>query len=465
MNRARKLNVDPAKLFSPELLSEIEKRAAPSWVERFLWLMLYFAGAYLVVMVAMVVGGIILAGKTRGTGALHLLGVQPDELVTQGQVVRTQHESTLARLYALALVAGLVLFYVSIPFIVAGLVGVTGALLYFIVMLGRVPVKLLILVFVVGAAMTWAVLKSIFAKPGSGSFGLLKKPDDCPKLYSVINDVARRVDTDPVTELYIAPGSSIGVHQEGRGPFGVFGVKRRVLTLGLSTMHYLTVSELQAILAHEYAHFSHQDTFYSRFIYQVQLSIETALNGMGEAGGYLNYVNPFYWFLFGYYKSYSLLSAGFSRSREFLADRMAVTLYGSDAFVSGLTKVSTDGTLFEMTMCEHVHQLLAENKAFINMYAAFRELRDQAIKPEDREDLYKKILDEKGSLFASHPTFKERVEAVMSMPRSRDLNNTSALQLFDDPEKIEKELTEFMTEYMSYIRYLQEMAAQQAAQG
>jgi Zn-dependent protease with chaperone function len=476
LQRARTLGAEPDKVLTPKLVSDIETRgelrgidavaahAPPGLLERFLQVMLYFAGFYAAVMALMALVGVALAGRTRGTGALQLLGTQSDELVTAGQVLRTQHESTLAKLYALGLFAGLILFYIAIPFILAGLLALTGAALYAVLMLGRIPVKLVLIVIVIGGGMAWAVLKSIFAKPGRG-LGLVKKPEECPKLYAVINDVARRVDTDAVHELYLAPGSSIGVHQEGRGPFGIFGVKRRVLTLGLSTMHYLTVTELQAILAHEYAHFSHQDTFYSRFIYQVQITIGEALDGMFAAGGRLNFVNPFYWFLWLYYKAYSLLSSGFSRSREFLADRMAVTLYGSDVFVCALSKVATDGSLFEMTMYDHVQSLLNEDKAFVNMYAAFRDLRDQAIKPEAREELYQKILNEKGSLFASHPTFKERVEAVAGMPKASHLDTTSALQLFEDPDKIETELTDYMTGFFHYVRQLQAQAAAQAQQG
>src|SRR5262249_9433637 len=157
-------------------------------------------------------------------------------------------------------------------------------------------------VVVMGLGGAWAVLKGLFTAPASGSFGIPKTPEQCPRLYQALAEVAGRVDTSPVDEVYLAPGSGIGVHQEGRGPFGIFGVKRRVLTLGLSTLHFLTQGELKAILAHEYAHFSHADTFYNRFIYQVTLSIESALNGLGASGGALNYVNPFYWFLYLYYR-------------------------------------------------------------------------------------------------------------------------------------------------------------------
>jgi Zn-dependent protease with chaperone function len=225
-------------------------------------------------------------------------------------------------------------------------------------------------------------------------------------------------------------------------------------------MHYLTVGELKSILAHEYAHFSHADTFYNRFISQVSLSIQQALQGMGASGGTLNYVNPFFWFLYLYHRAYLLLSAGFSRSREFLADRMAATLFGPEVFTRALTKVSTDGALFEMTIYGNIGKLLEENKVYTNMYSAFRSFRDEQIDQKDREVLYQKLLDEKESLFASHPTFKERIDAVAELPKGASNEAGSAMELFEEPEQLEKELTDFMTGYVQYMRQRAAQAAQ-----
>jgi Zn-dependent protease with chaperone function len=457
--RARALGTDPAGVLAPEVVRRIEEEGAPSLLAQFGFVMLSFAGFYALVMALMAGGGVLLAGRTRGDRALDLLGTGPDRLVAAGQVARTRHESALARAYALALFAGLILFYAAIPFVVAGLLAGTALLLYLIFLMPRIPVKLIVIIVVVGLGGAWAVLKSLFTRPGRGSFGLARTATDCPRVYQVLAEVAGRVDTDPVDEVYLAPGSSIGVHQEGRGPFGIFGVKRRVLTLGLSTMHFLTVDELKSILAHEYAHFSHADTFYSRFIYQVTLSIEGALNGMAATGGWVHYVNPFYWFLFLYYKTYRLLAAGYSRSREFLADRMASGLYGSNVFASALTKVRTDGTLFEMTMYDNIARLLGEDKAFVNMYASFRSFRDEQLSAQEREELYQKLLGEEGHLFASHPTFKERMAAVAGLPRADQPDATPALNLFDNVEQTEQELTEYLTAYVHHLRSLQARAA------
>jgi Zn-dependent protease with chaperone function len=210
-------------------------------------------------------------------------------------------------------------------------------------------------------------------------------------------------------------------------------------------MESLTIDEFKSILAHEYAHFSHRDTFYSRFIQQVAISISTALGGMSAAGGSLNTVNPFYWFFWLYYHAYSLLSCGFSRSREFLADRMAVGLYGRSTFESGLTKVAVEGTLFEATMYPAVANLLMEGKALENIYDTYRTLDGEQITTADRDRLKQSIQEEKSAWFATHPTITERFRAIEPFPDIPPAEPQSALELFDDVPSLEKSLTDYLT--------------------
>jgi Zn-dependent protease with chaperone function len=429
-------------------------------VQTAIWGGIAFVGFYACVIGGMALAGVILGSLTRGAAALQLLSDEPlQQVVEGGQVERTASEPWLTHLYALGLVCGLVLFYVALPFVVVGLIGVTVGLLGLIVWIGHIPLKLALLIIVVGLGMAWAVIKSMFARMGSGAFGVEKSETECPRLFKALREVARRVDTKPVNTVYLAPGSEIGVHQEGRGPWGIFGTRRRVLTLGLSTLRSLTVRELKSILAHEYAHFSHQDTFYSQFIHRVDLSIHTALGGMAEAGGYLNYVNPFFWFLYLYYRAYSLLSAGFSRSREYLADRMACSLYGSKVFASALKKVYTNGPLFEMTMYDAVIGLLAEGKAMTNMYEAFANFKKEDASAAHRKKIRRELDDERPSLFASHPTYRERLAAVADFPPGQEGSATPAIQLFEDPAALEQELTDFLTGAMQFFQQQAQTAA------
>ncbi len=463
--RARSLGADPARLIGPNRTRDIERgpqqRPQPSHsdpvagavggiVGFFLtvgWWAMWFFIVYGVIMALMCVGGLLLARATRGPRAADLLGKPADELAGGGQVVRTLHESRLTKYYVAALLLALILFYLSLPFVFAGMLIVFLVALAIALATHRdhksADVNAAMLRASGGGVA--AVFKAMFARVGTGSFGIRKDRTEAPKLYAALAEVAQRVDTDPVDEVWIAPGADFGVHQEGRGPFGVFGGRKRVLTLGLCVLHYLSVSEFKAILAHEYAHFSHADTFWNRFLFQVTLSLRTAMREMARTGGWFTYVNPFYWFFWTYSKSYSLLSAGFSRSREFLADRMACTLYGADVFARALRKVCTDGSHFELTVYTNIVRLLKARKAYVNMYLAFRKHRDENLTEEERRKLHRELLDDKPSVFASHPTFRERMEAAKQLPRATASEDASSLQLFNNPEEVERELTDFLT--------------------
>ncbi len=467
LQKARTLGVNPALILPPNALNHIENTpdhptGPRDWIDWYLLTMKWFGIVYVGLIVLMAASGAVLAFLTRGTRALDLLKQQPaDGLVREGLVARVASENLLARLYGIALMLGLILFYIAIPFVIVGLLGGTGILLYYMFQASRISVRAVALVVIVGGLSAWAVFKSLFSKPATGGFGILKSPSQCPRLHDLLAEVAETVNTDRVDEVYLSPGAAIGVHQEGRGPFGMFGVSKRVLTLGFCTLRFLTVGELKAILAHEYAHFSHSDTFYSRFIYQVHISISEAIFGMQGAGGIFSYANPFYWFLWLYYKSYSLLSAGYSRSREFLADRMAASLFGPAQFGSALRKVSTDGALFEMTIYENISSLLQQQQQFVNMYDAFAHFRNEQMTQEERDKLQTDLHAEQGSLFASHPTFNERIEAIAQLPDPDAKDDRPALELFDEVRELEEELTKFLTDYMAYLQILAQQAAQE----
>jgi hypothetical protein len=91
-----------------------------------------------------------------------------------------------------------------------------------------------------------------------------------------------------------------------------------------------------------------------------------------------------------------------------------------------------------------------------SVYVAFRRFREEKAGANDRDQLYKKLLREDGSLFDSHPTFAERVKAVQALPVAEQPEATPAMDLFESPAEIEKELTDFLTgcihEYRRYRR-------------
>ena len=361
---------------------------------------------------------------------------------------RSRREVWLERFYLLVLSLGLLVFYASVPVVALGLLAVTLAVFGLFLVIRIIHFGVLHR----GLWATWNVLRCALIGPQRGVLGIEASGEKHPRLFEALHAVADRLQTRPVDTVYLTPTSNISVYQQGSGPFGLLGKRQRVLEIGISTLPLLTRDEFKSILAHEYGHFTHKDPFYSRFIFQVSASLATSLAVMNAAGGVLNYVNPFYWFWWLYLRAYTLLATGFSRSREFLADRRAAAAYGKQAFVSGLTKVSVDGVLFESTIYANVRHLLTQGKAFTNAFDAFRHVREGIEMVESRERLLAQMRQTRPKWFDTHPTFSERLAAVADFPDASTPAETGpAIELLSDHQAVEAHLTEMLTYYFNQV--------------
>ena len=148
--------------------------------------------------------------------------------------------------------------------------------------------------------------------------------------------------------------------------------------------------------------------------------------------------------------SFGLVAAGFSRSREFLADRRAALAYGKEVFLTALAKTNVDGVLFEGTAVQNIRHELSGGKAFLNVFEAFRQFRDQPGSREMHQQLLEKIRETKPGWYDSHPTFSERFAAVQSLPDSHEqLQMAPATDLLTEPSQVEEQLTELLTACVS----------------
>lgn len=395
---------------------------------------------------AAVIGGVSWIAAMFAMGAVLAAWIPrvPESVEATGQS-RSRREVWIERFYLVILSAGLLVFYASVPVVALGLMAVTLALFGLMLAIRIIHFGVLHR----GLWATWNVLRSALMGPQRGAVGIEATDEEHPRLFETSRAVAERLQTRPVDVLYLTPSSNISVYQEGAGPFGLLGKRRRVLQVGISTLPLLTRGEFESILAHEYGHFSHRDTFYSRFIFQVSGSLATSLAVMNAAGGVLNYVNPFYWFWWLYLRGYTLLASGFSRTREFLADRRAVAAYGKQAFVSGLTKVSVEGALFDSIIYANVRHLLGQGKAFSNAFDAFRRIRDDTEVAQSRERLLRELQKARPGWFDTHPTYRERLAAVAAFPdAATPAEDEPAIGLISDHQAVEAKLTEILTSHM-----------------
>src|SRR5262249_36635638 len=149
-----------------------------NWIVRPL---MWFTIIYLTTMGLMCLGGLILARYTRGPHALDLLGKPEEDLVAEGgQVLRTSHESRLTKVYVFLLTLALVMFYLSIPFVLWGLLIILLITVLLTFFLRRDPEMADMhndMLRASGGGI-WAVFRCLFASFSSGSFGVQMDEDE-----------------------------------------------------------------------------------------------------------------------------------------------------------------------------------------------------------------------------------------------------------------------------------------------
>jgi len=208
--------------------------------------------------------------------------------------------------------------------------------------LPRIPIRILIAVpiglGIVAIGTGIAILVGIyylFFPPRRKTFGITIEKGKEKKLWEVTKGIAKEIQVKPIDKILITPDPGIGVYLEGNLFSTIFGGGKRVLEVGLPSLHDLTVDEFKAILAHEYGHFSNRDTQWNSFVYIVGNSLVSTLQATPgpardeskEAGiivrGIMS-LNLAYWLLFIYVHLYFKITNGFSRIREVMADIRAI---------------------------------------------------------------------------------------------------------------------------------------------
>ena len=126
---------------------------------------------------------------------------------------------------------------------------------------GRIPVKLALGCLAGAAIILWSVMPrpDRFEAPGPEL-----EPAKHPKLFQMIRGVASATKQEMPAEVYLVGDMNAWVAHRG----GLMGLGARgIMGLGLPLLQTLSVSELRAVLAHEFGHYHGGDTKLGRFVY------------------------------------------------------------------------------------------------------------------------------------------------------------------------------------------------------
>jgi Zn-dependent protease with chaperone function/tetratricopeptide (TPR) repeat protein len=404
--------------------------ARNAWIARFLrW------SSIAAVFWLLGLGVLFLAGTYLSRATMQALNIM--EPAVDFQARPTEHR--IRSIYKFVITVLSLFFYISIPFAILLLLVVVGGAFYIFFLIGSIPVQFALILVLMLFASLFAIVRSLFWRMKDVPPGRELKRIDAPELWTLVEDVARKLDVKPVDAIYVTPWAGIAVYERGSILQKLRGTGKRNLILGMGAMPGLTQSQLTAILAHEYGHFSNRDTAGGDLAHQVYASLYQMAQRLFH-GGAAQVFNPVWLFVLGYQRIFLRITLGASRLQEILADRYAAVAYGGQNFIEGLQNVIRQGIAFPLQTDYEIRRSFDLNRPIYNLYdLPFEEKLQGEMEKQIDEAMVRTT-----SQYDSHPAPKERIELIerLRIPYSAVQDNRlPALRLFPNPEELQRELT------------------------
>jgi Zn-dependent protease with chaperone function len=356
-----------------------------------------------------------------------------------------------------------VYYYVSIPIVLLVVVLAGGGIIYGFYAVGRIPVKLAVVVAIVVLVTVWAVLRSFFVRSRDEDPGDRLDVDEHPRLRGTLDQVAAQIDTRPVDNVYMTPGTDLAVMERGGVLRQIRGSSERCLILGVGVLDGMKLGPFKAILAHEYGHFSNRDTAGGGFALAVRRSLLAMAQSLAE-GGAAAWYNPAWLFLNGFHLVFLRISQGASRLQEVLADRWAAFAYSAANFERGLRHVIERSIRFDVHASATLNQVVEEVKPLSNLYSF-----SPSDLPGEVEivQAVEQALAAEPSPYDSHPAPRDRFRLVHALEASPDGDLSDAAEdawsLFADREQIERWMTDRVRQNVSATHGIMIHASEPAA--
>jgi Zn-dependent protease with chaperone function len=178
--------------------------------------------------------------------------------------------------------------------------------------------KLIVLIGIFAAVAVFNMVKSIFhrVKMESSMEGDTVTEQQAPALWQRVRELAQRLHTAPPDHIVLGIVPSFFV-TENPVRLDERVLSGRSLYLSLPMLQVMTTSEADAVLGHELAHFSGNDTLWSKKIGPLMTKFENMLNTL-----YDGLALPVGMFMAMFWKLYMLSAGKLSREREFRADHI-----------------------------------------------------------------------------------------------------------------------------------------------
>jgi tetratricopeptide (TPR) repeat protein len=317
---------------------------------------LYLVGVWIVGLAILFLLGKLMSRKTLRS----IEDADPNALASRSDLM-------LRKWYRRLINIGGLYYYLSIPVVIFLVLGSAGAITYAAFAVGRVPIKLIVIVCVCAVVTVYKMIRSLFIKIESEDPGRSLTYAEAPGLWKLTKTVAATVGTRPIDEIRVTPGTDLAVYENGSRREKSNDEARRILILGVGVLNDFPLSGFRAVLAHEYGHFSHRDTAGGDVALRVNGDMVKFAHAMIQSGQNV-WWNIAFQFLRIYHFIFRRISHGATRLQEVLADRVAAAKYGAQAFEVGLKHVIRKSAEFNFVAGQEINESAHASRALQNLY-------------------------------------------------------------------------------------------------
>ena len=222
-----------------------------------------------------------------------------------------------------------------------------------------------------GSAMLFLfLLKGLFKRQAMDLSELREiKEHEQPTLFAFIRKLCEDAGAPFPGRIYLSADVNAAVFYP-RSLLSLFWPVRKNLIVGLGLVTLLNLSELKAVLAHEFGHFAQSSMRLGRYVYVANQVIADMVYGRDFWDKMINQwcridlrlsfpawgLKLVVWILRKLlslvFQAINLLNSSLSRQMEFDADLAAVRLTGSDALISALWKSERGSVAYQMAMSD-----------------------------------------------------------------------------------------------------------------
>lgn len=299
-----------------------------------------------------------------------------------------------------------------------------------------------------------------------------------PQLWQFVEQICRETGAPLPKYIYVDPDVNAYVAYTNIW-LSLFFPVRKELTIGLGLVNCLNMSQFKGVIAHEFGHFSQRSMKIGSYINSANTIIhdmiftrdkwDELLAKWKSADFRLSVAAWLITPIIGlirqilrlFYSFLNIMYSSLSREMEFNADKVAVTVAGSEAIISALW--SLDSRLKYWVDTINSAYLAAQKGIHCGNLYEQQFLAQERTEPEFLAKLAALPPDERGgrkyfstseiskvSMYASHPPNDQREASAKTPFVHCPADERSPWELFSDPAKLQQQMTRLV-----YTTYLQ----------